>query len=55
MNFKHMTATATQNNSSNSIVFCVCRFFMPHGIEVDTKGNIWLTDVALHQVGFELY
>ncbi|KAK7496068.1 hypothetical protein BaRGS_00012769 [Batillaria attramentaria] len=25
-------------------------FFMPHGIEVDNKGNIWLTDVALHQV-----
>lgn len=26
------------------------RFFMPHGIEVDKQGNIWLTDVALHQV-----
>lgn len=24
-------------------------FFMPHGISVDPQGNIWLTDVALHQ------
>ena len=23
---------------------------MPHGIEVDPEGNVWLTDVALHQV-----
>ena len=23
---------------------------MPHGIEIDPNGNIWLTDVALHQV-----
>ena len=23
---------------------------MPHGITVDNKGNIWVTDVALHQV-----
>lgn len=22
---------------------------MPHGISVDPQGNIWLTDVALHQ------
>ncbi|KAK7115903.1 peptidyl-glycine alpha-amidating monooxygenase B-like isoform X2 [Littorina saxatilis] len=26
------------------------KYFMPHGIEVDDNGNIWLTDVALHQV-----
>ncbi|XP_018905482.2 peptidyl-alpha-hydroxyglycine alpha-amidating lyase 2-like isoform X1 [Bemisia tabaci] len=25
-------------------------FFLPHGIHVDFEGNIWLTDVALHQV-----
>ncbi|KAH9393175.1 hypothetical protein TYRP_022036 [Tyrophagus putrescentiae] len=24
-------------------------FYMPHGISVDPQGNIWLTDVALHQ------
>lgn len=22
---------------------------MPHGISVDPQGNVWLTDVALHQ------
>ncbi|XP_050427193.1 peptidyl-alpha-hydroxyglycine alpha-amidating lyase 1-like [Adelges cooleyi] len=26
------------------------RFFMPHGITVDHEDNVWLTDVALHQV-----
>ena len=25
-------------------------FYMPHGISVDPQGNVWLTDVALHQV-----
>ncbi|XP_050669729.1 peptidyl-alpha-hydroxyglycine alpha-amidating lyase 1-like isoform X2 [Leptidea sinapis] len=25
-------------------------FFIPHGITVDGSGNVWLTDVALHQV-----
>lgn len=25
-------------------------FFLPHGLTVDSKNNIWLTDVALHQV-----
>ncbi|XP_025077135.1 peptidyl-glycine alpha-amidating monooxygenase-like isoform X2 [Pomacea canaliculata] len=25
-------------------------FYMPHGMTVDNNGNIWLTDVALHQV-----
>ena len=23
---------------------------MPHGLSVDHEGNVWLTDVALHQV-----
>ncbi|CAF1489357.1 unnamed protein product [Adineta ricciae] len=23
---------------------------MPHGLSVDTEGNLWLTDVAMHQV-----
>ncbi|XP_050519913.1 peptidyl-alpha-hydroxyglycine alpha-amidating lyase 1-like isoform X2 [Daktulosphaira vitifoliae] len=26
------------------------RFYMPHGITVDNENNVWLTDVALHQV-----
>ncbi|XP_026753027.1 peptidyl-alpha-hydroxyglycine alpha-amidating lyase 1-like isoform X3 [Galleria mellonella] len=25
-------------------------FYMPHGITVDRVGNVWVTDVALHQV-----
>jgi len=24
---------------------------MPHGLSIDTEGNHWLTDVAMHQVG----
>ncbi len=26
------------------------RFIMPHGLTVDHEGNLWLTDVGLHQV-----
>lgn len=26
------------------------RFFMPHGISLDANDNVWITDVALHQV-----
>jgi peptidylamidoglycolate lyase len=26
------------------------QFAMPHGLSVDHQGNVWLTDVALHQV-----
>ena len=26
------------------------RFYMPHGLTVDTEGNTWVTDVGLHQV-----
>ncbi|XP_052861493.1 peptidyl-alpha-hydroxyglycine alpha-amidating lyase 2 [Anopheles cruzii] len=25
-------------------------FYMPHGLTIDRSGNMWLTDVALHQV-----
>ena len=25
-------------------------FYMPHGLDVDASGNIWVTDVAMHQV-----
>jgi peptidylamidoglycolate lyase len=25
-------------------------FYMPHGITLDAEDNIWVTDVALHQV-----
>ena len=26
------------------------QFYLPHGMNIDSKGNIWMTDVALHQV-----
>ncbi len=26
-------------------------FYMPHSITVDNQGNVWVTDVGLHQVG----
>jgi peptidylamidoglycolate lyase len=26
------------------------RFIMPHGLTIDHEGNVWLTDVGLHQV-----
>jgi hypothetical protein len=25
-------------------------FYMPHGLTIDSESNIWLTDVAMHQV-----
>merc|ERR1711971_873433 len=25
-------------------------FYMPHGLDIDGEGNIWVTDVGLHQV-----
>lgn len=25
-------------------------FYMPHGITLNAEDNVWLTDVALHQV-----
>ena len=27
-----------------------CRFYLPHGLTVDHEDNLWLTDVASHQV-----
>ena len=27
-----------------------CRFYMPHGLDIDGNNSVWVTDVALHQV-----
>jgi hypothetical protein len=27
-------------------------FYMPHGLFIDNEENVWLTDVAMHQVNF---
>jgi len=33
-----------------NILYVHYRFYLPHGITIDKDDNIWLTDVALHQV-----
>ena len=40
------------NSDSGALIrsFGKGRFYVPHGIATDTQGNIWLTDVGLHQV-----
>lgn len=37
-------------NPLEAILIFSLRFYLPHGISVDLVGNLWLTDVALHQV-----
>ena len=34
---------------SNILLF-YRRFYLPHGLTVDHEDNLWLTDVASHQV-----
>jgi peptidylamidoglycolate lyase len=28
----------------------LCRFYLPHGLTVDANNNVWVTDVAQHQI-----
>lgn len=40
-------------NSSNGVILDKTgenTFYLPHGLTIDSKGNKWVTDVALHQV-----
>lgn len=30
------------------------RYYMPHGLTIDHEDNVWLTDVALHQVTLDV-
>ena len=48
-----MSPTILKFSSSGNIqqVWGSGMFYMPHSITVDTRGNIWITDVAMHQVG----
>lgn len=32
------------------MIILLVSFYMPHGLTIDSEGNTWLTDVALHQV-----
>lgn len=36
--------------SHNAMIIFSCRFYMPHGLTIDSQGNYWITDVAMHQV-----
>ncbi len=29
---------------------CQNKFYMPHMLTVDSRSNVWVTDVAMHQV-----
>lgn len=45
-------ATILRINKNGTVVQQLGKdqFFIPHGLTVDGKGNIWVTDVGLHQV-----
>lgn len=46
-------ATILKLNASNGIVLDKTgadKFYLPHGLTIDSKGNKWITDVAMHQV-----
>ena len=30
-------------------------FYLPHSLTIDHRGNLWVTDVALHQVSLHTY
>lgn len=36
----------------NAMILVSHRFYMPHGLTIDSQGNYWITDVAMHQVSF---
>ncbi|XP_037035974.1 peptidyl-alpha-hydroxyglycine alpha-amidating lyase 1 isoform X2 [Bradysia coprophila] len=40
------------NRTTGSVVYEYGKdlFYMPHGLTIDHEGNVWVTDVALHQV-----
>ena len=38
------------SDSAEDCETCYHGFYLPHGISIDHEGNLWLTDVALHQV-----
>jgi len=40
----------TDFNVVMNMVPSYCRFYMPHGLTIDSQGNYWITDVAMHQV-----
>ena len=47
-----VNTVVTLNVNTGQIVrqFGSSMFYMPHGLKIDSEGNIWLTDVGRHQV-----
>ena len=39
----------------NVMLTLSCRFYMPHGLTIDSQGNYWITDVAMHQVSWLIF
>ncbi|CAN7938281.1 unnamed protein product [Ixodes hexagonus] len=44
------TGLVVRRWAENMQVPCLLPFFMPHGLYIDPEDNVWVTDVALHQV-----
>ena len=40
----------THSTNNSDCLSCFNGFYLPHGLSTDHEGNVWLTDVALHQV-----
>ena len=46
---KHALAANMQDTGAVISSWGENKFLMPHGLTVDFEGNIWVTDVGLHQ------
>ncbi|XP_026319691.1 peptidyl-alpha-hydroxyglycine alpha-amidating lyase 1-like isoform X2 [Hyposmocoma kahamanoa] len=46
----HATILAFNDSGSLVDMWGQNLFYIPHGITVDKEGNVWITDVAMHQV-----
>lgn len=40
---------------NNVMIMLSSRFYMPHGLTIDSQGNYWITDVAMHQVSQSVF
>ena len=47
---KYLLPTELCDKIVQTITVINFRFYMPHGLTIDIHDNIWLTDVAMHQV-----
>ena len=42
--------SADEESDPLHVYYFYYRLYMPHGLTVDSEDNVWVTDVALHQV-----